>query len=281
MLLVVKPTYRGRWGRYWLYRCDCGNSNEVLGSSLPKVKSCGCLRRKGTHGLSRVGKRAKVYSIWHAMIQRCRNKRNVQYKNYGGRGIAVCQRWSNILNFIKDMGHPAPKMTLERVDNNKGYSPGNCRWATQAEQARNKRGVRLITWNGKIKCLTDWAKELKLSHNGLKKRLRHRSFEDAVKRPFGGGRFITFKGETKNLNAWAKKLGLEAGTISMRINKGWSIERAFEVRDKRKVFISFDGHTRSIADWARKVGLSGSTLQNRLKKGWSVKRALYERLQGK
>jgi hypothetical protein len=91
------------------------------------------------------------------MCQRCFNPNEDHFANYGGRGITVCERWRRYPNFLADMGEAPPKMTLERIDNNGNYEPGNCRWATKAEQARNRRTNVYLTHNGKTMCATDWA----------------------------------------------------------------------------------------------------------------------------
>ena len=128
----------GRW--YHLMKCDCGTEKEVAGGELRKgaVKSCGCLRKeqKFTHGMTKTPE----YWVWSAMRQRCENKNDANYKNYGGRGVSVCERWHDFEIFIADMGkRPNKKSTIDRIDNDKGYSPENCVWTGRTNQSRNQR----------------------------------------------------------------------------------------------------------------------------------------------
>ena len=120
------------------------------------------------------------------MIDRCQNKSSKVWDRYGGRGIKVCERWRKSFDaFVEDMGVPEPKMTLERIDNNKGYSPENCRWATMQEQQRNRRDTVWLTFNGKTKCLADWAQTLSVSPQAIGYRLRSGySVEEALSKPF-------------------------------------------------------------------------------------------------
>lgn len=136
---------------YWLCECDCGEVKEVPGENLKRgtSKSCSCLmrdlsRERATvtpnarkHGLSN----STVYMAWANMKDRCYNKNHPKFKDWGGRGIRVCVRWKNSFeNFYEDMGDkPSPDLSLERINNDKGYSPDNCKWATRVEQNRNKR----------------------------------------------------------------------------------------------------------------------------------------------
>lgn len=129
--------------RYWLCRCSCGSSIEVVTSSLlsGNSKSCGCVaREKNTkHGMWK----SKIYQVWADMKTRCNNPDNPSYKNYGGRGITYCKEWENFENFFKDMGGSySDKLTLERIDVNGMYHKNNCSWVSMCSQSKNRRKPR-------------------------------------------------------------------------------------------------------------------------------------------
>lgn len=141
--------------------CDCGKAPIVQGGSLTSgnTKSCGCLRSEmwtetiTTHGKSNTA----TYKVWCGIRKRCFNPADQAFDNYGGRGITLCARWQTFENFLADMGErPFKAAQIDRQDNNGNYEPGNCKWSTASEQARNRRNNIMITINGETKCLLDW-----------------------------------------------------------------------------------------------------------------------------
>jgi hypothetical protein len=147
-------------------RCACGAETVVLVHSLRSghTKSCGCTRRES---VIRAGHANKIHGATHglawktyyAMLDRCLKPENPGFKRYGGRGIVVCDRWKDsFLNFLQDMGPRPAGLTLERINNDEGYSPENCRWATYAEQANNRSSSQLIEALGETLTRSQWAK---------------------------------------------------------------------------------------------------------------------------
>ena len=156
-------------GKSWLCGCACGNEKVIAQTSLRsgRSKSCGC--NKVTHG----ERYHPLYGTWGRMLQRCYNPTSVGYKDYGGRGIDVCKEWHDIHIFIHDVGERPDGMSLDRKDNNLGYSKENCRWATDYEQSQNQR-IRNDNTSGAKGVVFDivhtkW--RAALTRNGIRKQL--------------------------------------------------------------------------------------------------------------
>jgi hypothetical protein len=161
----------------WAFRCDCGNEKvaSIRDARTGHTSSCGCLfsevvaARNTTHGLSR-DNRAE-YRSWKDMRGRCNNPNSDDFKDYGGRGITVCERWNDFAAFLTDMGKRPAGSTLDRINVNGNYEPGNVRWAKPVQQANNKRSNRLITMNGETRTLQEWCRHYGLDHSKVRYRL--------------------------------------------------------------------------------------------------------------
>lgn len=177
----------------WRCTCDCGGEALVTTRSLTagRTRSCGCLWREvmreanTTHGHATGGVCTRVYNTWVSMLQRCFNTNREQYKRYGGRGITVCDRWKQFENFLADMGEPGPGMELDRIDNDQGYKPGNCRWTTKKQQANNKRNTVKVEYEGATIPLSMLCQSDDPQYEQIRKRIRDYGWttEQALKTP--------------------------------------------------------------------------------------------------
>ncbi len=179
-----------------LVQCDCDVTKEVNRGNVSRglTKSCGCLFKEvmsdanGTHRMSN----CPEYGVWLSMKSRCKHKSQVSFRNYGGRGIKVCDRWQSFEKFYSDMGErPSPDHQIERLDNDGDYEPGNCTWVLRKAQCRNRRSNRKIMFRGETKTLVEWCEIMEIDYNMVEQRLRvlHWSPERALTEPsnyYGG-----------------------------------------------------------------------------------------------
>ena len=174
----------------WACQCDCGAVSTVDGACLRtgNTLSCGCLAAEGmhrTHGRSRT----PTHVVWSHMLARCRNKRLKCWKNYGGRGIKVCDRWQGregFRHFLDDMGErPSPQHSIERTDVNGDYEPSNCVWATAVAQSNNRRNNHRVTHNGETRTFSEWGRISAISPQLIRTRyVRYGwDFERALRTP--------------------------------------------------------------------------------------------------
>lgn len=172
-LVVISRMCNDRFGRaQWLCSCECGLTVVVQSNNLKSgnTRSCGCLNIR--HGYCKTLKPPRVYNIWQCMVQRCINPNNPRYKDYGGRGIQVCEKWRKFQNFLDDVGDPPTKThSIDRINNNKGYCKSNCQWATSKQQSRNTSRNLSIFFDNRRQCLHDWAKELNIHPSTLRNRI--------------------------------------------------------------------------------------------------------------
>lgn len=165
----------------WRCQCRCGNVVTVRSVSLRSgsTKSCGCFQKESVaarptvrHGHARDSGHTPTYSAWKSMLQRCFNPRHKHFYRYGGRGISICARWRTFEAFLADVGPRPEKTSIERINNDGNYEPGNCRWATQHEQTRNMSRNRVLVLDGVARCVSDWSQILGVSTSTLFGRIK-------------------------------------------------------------------------------------------------------------
>lgn len=215
----------------WLCRCDCGENTRVLTGNLRQgnTKSCGCLSRR-KHGMAH----SREYGVWKQMIQRCENQNNAAYANYGGRGIEVCERWHSFPNFIADMGkRPGDGFQIDRIDNDDGYHPTNCRWVPPKANLSNKRTNVRLTSRDQTQVATEWARIVEIKPRTLLNRIeRGWSTEDALNTPVAPPRRRqvenkhTAFGKSMTLSEWAAEYGIDRERLRGRLRMGYPLEQA-------------------------------------------------------
>lgn len=160
---------------YWLFQCECGNTKVINKTSVVtgRAKSCGCLRAEKVSRVNLIDGRKKnpLYPIWRSIIQRCTNPNDKSYKDYGSRGVNVCVEWQNDFNLFNqwciDNGW-IKGLEIDRIDNDKGYYPNNCRFVERKDNARNKRSNIKVLYNGEMICLKELSEKTGLPYQRIK-----------------------------------------------------------------------------------------------------------------
>lgn len=257
----AEPVYAsdGKIMPRWHCKCICGNELNILASKMRTDgnMSCGCT----VFNEEKQGELGKhLYDIYKQMVHRCYAKKYKDYQNYGGRGIKICKEWfdktydyipsNGRFKFSDDRYHKfyvwgiehgyTPGLTLDRIDNDKDYSPNNCRWADAKTQANNRRTNRRVPFNGVEYTISELAQKAKMSPEALTYRLDHgMCLEVAINKPLNhnpGKRFYTVNGETHNIAEWSRISNVPPSTITRRINEGWNPKDAiFTLPDSRYV----------------------------------------------
>lgn len=224
-----------------------------------------------------------VYLVWAGMIRRCHNPNSEDYERYGGRGIAVCERWRNsFLAFKEDMGERPDGMQIDRIDNSRGYEPGNCRWVTCQTNNRNRRDSIYFEFRGERRHINEIAEMTGIWKGTIMWRVkRGMSIEEAAtKTPDDQKSYFEVSGERLSLGELAERTGLDRETIMRRIrSKGMSIEDAIAMPLQRKpVLLTYNGQQMRLFELAKLTGVNALTIRRRMtKEGMTAEQAVAAR----
>lgn len=258
--------------------CECINRTKKTINAysliLGKTKSCGCYSREinTTHGLTK----HYLYSTWTSMLDRCRNPESKHYKDYGGRGILVCKKWEDVREFVKDVEPLYIKgLTLDRINNNGDYEPGNVRYITKKEQNNNKRNNVLVEYKGKTQTLAQWCDELKMHRMTFWNRLFRDKWSVGEAIETLTHTLIEFNGKSQTAKQWSKETNISHKTIYERLHlRKWTIEKTLTTPTEDQL-IEYNGKSQTIRQWSNELGIKYATIWTRLfAYKWPVEKTL-------
>ncbi len=226
---------------YYLCKCDCGREFKTTTDRMYKMKSCGCMKKKliGIANTKHGGSASRLYAVWSDMKARCYNPKNRSYKHYGARGIIVCPEWKNSFKAFMDWAlennydenADMGECTIDRIDPNGNYEPGNCRWANEKEQQNNRNNNIIIEYNGEKHTISEWSDITKIKYSVIKARYDSGwKVERMLTEPQKQILYLEYNGVRKRLTTWAKELGISRHALAARKRKGWTDAEIIEGR---------------------------------------------------
>lgn len=250
-LTVVEYDHTHNGSAYWKCKCDCGNEKIISSNSLTQgnATSCGCYRKeyvsaqKKTHGMSKT----RIYREFRAMKTRCTNENIEEHHRYSGRGINICDEWMGKGGFERFMkwayanGY-SDDLSIDRIDNDKGYSPDNCRWVDRITQANNTSLNHNITINGETHTMMEWSQITGISYSAIKGRINKLGWspEEALgfrehSKITKTSRVITIDNESYTMAEWARKRNIKYSVVQGRLALGWTEREAlgFDVHQRK------------------------------------------------
>ena len=217
----------------------------------------------------------RLRSIYYGMKQRCYNENSINFKYYGGKGVAICDEWllsfENFFDWAINNGYNE-NLTIDRIDSEKEYSPDNCKWSTKKEQSYNRSMSVKLTLNGRTMYMTEWAEELDIDKKILSWRYNNGwSDEEILSRPRDYKESkLSLNGKTHSMSEWSRITGIKVATISDRMKKGWSVEDALtKSPNDREIKITHNKETRTLTEWAKMLDVPKTRLSNRYRRGWT------------
>jgi len=163
---------------FWLCKCECGNEIKLASGAIGTTKSCGCYQKEKVGSINKrhgEANKTKENKLWFSIKQRCYNPNNISYKDYGGKGITVCDRWLNSYeDFLSDIGRaPTPNHSIDRINVFGNYEPGNCKWSNSKEQNNNRKSNVILEHNGVRLTMKQWSEKLGIDYRKLHKAIKY------------------------------------------------------------------------------------------------------------